>query len=115
MTPDRPEPSRGADDGRGAAEADAVLRAAADYLAAAEAIAGLLASDARDLDEIPGYAALEDRRTAALARLCDARATDMAGLVAKARVLTLRAGMIGVDADPPARGLAADLLTFAGG
>ncbi len=107
----------GTDRGQGAGEepADAALRFAADYVAASEALDELLASDTRDLDQIPGYPDLDDRRIAALARLSSTQAHDMAGLLAKARVIVLRAKRVGVDADPLAFGLATDLLAFGAG
>ena len=102
---------------QGTAEApvDAVLGFAADYIAATEAVRALLISDLRDCEEIPGYAELDNRRATALARLCTTRARDMPSLIAKARVLALRASLAGADADPLASGLAADLLSLEGG
>ncbi len=101
---------------QGTAEApvDAVLGFAADYIAATEAVRALLISDLRDCEEIPGYAELDNRRATALARLCTTRARDMPSLIAKARVLALRASLAGADADPLASGLAADLLSLEG-
>lgn len=96
------------------ASSDDIIRAAVDYIAAAEALRHLLDGDPRDCEDIPGYAALDDRRVKALARLCAGRAMDMPSLVAKARVLAFRSALVGVDADPLARGLAADLLAIAG-
>ena len=93
---------------------DAAIRAAADYLAAAEALRRLLDVDPRDCEDIPGYAVLDDRRVDAFARLCAERAMDMPGLMAKARVLAFRSALAGSDADPLACGLAADLLAIAG-
>ncbi len=110
------EPSCGPEGGQGSAvtSSDDVIRAAADYLAVAEALQYLLDGDPRDCEDIPGYAALDDRRVDALARLCAERAMDMPGLIAKARVLAFRSALAGADADPLARGLAADLLAIAG-
>ena len=110
------EPSCGLEDGQGpvVTSSDDVIRAAADYLTAAEALRHLLDGDPCDCEDIPSYVALDDRRVEALGRLCAERAVDMPSLVAKARVLAFRSALAGEDADPLACGLAADLLAIAG-
>ncbi|MGI3899206.1 MAG: hypothetical protein ACRYGP_32860 [Janthinobacterium lividum] len=91
---------------------DAVLRFAAEYIAATKAVRALLISDPRDCEEVTGYAEFDDRRATALARLGITPARDILSLIAKARVLALPASLAGAHADPLASGLAADLLSF---